>query len=975
MAGNGRVAWPAGWRIAIRLARRDIQVHRGRSALVMTMIALPVALMVFWVTSYATSQVSVAERPEAVMGSGAAQFVYTGPRTLRQSPDGSVLSQCDGAQVSSGGDFGIPFGVEARRSSPGVPCEPATPIPGLQTGRDEAVPGGEVVAALTRLVGAPVVPYGFTSAALGADYGYANTTVLVADARDEAFRGMVDLTSGRWPENPREVVVTESGAAAGLPTSGDITSSTLTGNLGTDRLTVVGTATAPKGPSGSFGLVIPGTDDHFFVDRYIVTGSGPFTWEQVGRLNDYGLLVVSRAVLADPPGVADRIPGISTPATGDLGGLAVVAAIVMLVVSSLIAGPAFAVMASRQRRVLALVAANGAAGSALRQSMLAQALLLGAGAIVLGVIAGLAAAAVLVRTGWRFVPEGFGPFEVPVWSVLGIAAVGVLACVVSAVVPARRLGELEVARALAGEVVAPAPRRSTPLLGGVLLAVGVVLCVLAVAVPAGAGTEGGTWLMLLMPAGISAVVAGALMLVPTVLVAAGRLGARLPVTARMAARDASRLRGRATSTVAAVMAGAIALSSLGLLLCSQDEYSRRHYIASAPFGFMQINAGPEAEGVKERVEAAVPGVIVHTVADLGYSGLPPTPGNEAAVTTSHDEGRAPVLGIARPGCDPRATSGFTEGSVYAGPCVAGEPGRGQYGVVTASPEDAAALFGLDAAAVDTLRQGGAVVPGDPSVVVDGRITLLAGEYRDVPDDPARSGWLDGPRLHPLPAVVAPPAGFRLHGQVVGVAITPQTARGIDRAGSPMWTHLAGPSDTASNGLSDEQAAAINRAAGTAYPDAVERGYQSSIIPLLWLLSALFALLTLVATLTATALAMGEARRDLGTLAAVGASAAIRRRFAAWQAGGLALLGTVFGLLAGAVPGVVLSLGITGAPSQQAVLDYSTQQITTNAARLLNGFVIVPWPPLLAALVAVPLVAAVFGALFAGRPVDMTRRGD
>ena len=67
-------------------------------------------------------------------------------------------------------------------------------------------------------------------------------------------------------------------------------------------------------------------------------------------------------------------------------------AVMLLIITALLVGPAFAVSAARQRRTLALAASNGASTAVLRRTVLAQALVLGTASALLGVLLGVAAA-------------------------------------------------------------------------------------------------------------------------------------------------------------------------------------------------------------------------------------------------------------------------------------------------------------------------------------------------------------------------------------------------------------------------------------------------------------------------------------------------------------------------------------------------------------------------------------------------------
>ncbi len=98
-------------------------------------------------------------------------------------------------------------------------------------------------------------------------------------------------------------------------------------------------------------------------------------------LNEYGLRVTSAAVLRDPPTVDELPADMRDSASGDASQMRLIVGLggaMLLVITALLVGPAFAVSAARQRRTLALAASNGASTPVLRRTVLAQALVLGA---------------------------------------------------------------------------------------------------------------------------------------------------------------------------------------------------------------------------------------------------------------------------------------------------------------------------------------------------------------------------------------------------------------------------------------------------------------------------------------------------------------------------------------------------------------------------------------------------------------------
>ena len=101
---------------------------------------------------------------------------------------------------------------------------------------------------------------------------------------------------------------------------------------------------------------------------------------------------------------------------------------------------------------------------------------------------------------------------------------------------------------------------------------------------------------------------------------------------------------------------------------------------------------------------------------------------------------------------------------------------------------------------------------------------------------------------------------------------------------------------------------------------VERGPEDALGLVLLLLGGLGAVLVLGGTLTATLLALSEARPDFGTLLAIGATPGIRRATAAAYAAAVGLAGALLGALAGLIPGIAIAFPLSpgaGRPAGRA----------------------------------------------------------
>lgn len=246
-----------------------------------------------------------------------------------------------------------------------------------------------------------------------------------------------------------------------------------------------------------------------------------------------------------------------------LGGLA-------LLETGLLAGAAFAVGARRSRRVGALLAVVGAESGTVASVLRRQGLLCGlVGAVgggLLGVGAGLAVVWSASARGVVLPPAG-----VPWPLVVAAMAIGVVSAFVAAWIPARVIASQNAWAAVRTTNAAPpAPSRAKAAYALVLVGVAVAATVAATVWLRSLRTlpEVETFFPVygfVLMASVTAVLIGVLMLIPMAVHRLGRAAGRLPLSLRLAARDADRNRGR-TVPVTAAMAAAAAIAVLALTM-------------------------------------------------------------------------------------------------------------------------------------------------------------------------------------------------------------------------------------------------------------------------------------------------------------------------------------------------------------------------------------------------------------------------
>ncbi len=886
--------WLREWRLPLLMARRDAFRARGRSLLVLTMIALPVLAVTAADVVLQTQSVSAVESLDRRLGAADA-LVSTQPGVGRvaQAPDPDRIAFPTGAA--------------------GDPLTPAQVSAELDDARLIERRTGEI--------------------RFSTDQGVARAEGTELDLGDPASVGLFDLVSGRLPRSTEEVVVNRALADKG-PQIGD----RLELSGGTPSRLVVGIAESTTlrdhpvaaGALGSLGLA---TDN---LSSWLVAG-GPVTWDDVLRLNAAGATVLSRAVLLDPPPVQAQASEVRQMSGGgvDRTWLTVVVLVVVMALIEvvLLAGPAFAVGARRQSRTLALLAATGGTPRQARRVVLAGAVVLGVTAALLGAVLGVILAYGAIPLLQRRSAMWFGPFEVPWLQLAGIMAFGVSSALLAAVVPAHIASRQDVVAVLAGRRGDRAPSLRSPLVGLLLLGLGVAGAV------AGATRTSGE---LLIAASAILSVLGMILLIPVLLAGLARVSGRLPLTLRYAVRDAARHRTRTVPAVAAVAATVAGVVALGIATTSDAYENEQTYVPSTTSGVGVLTSygqRPDWPALRALVEREAPGATVHQI-----NGLPQGDESEGAT----------YLRIVRPGTEEAFRTNY--GAVLGSDLLVSDDvlPPGLVGVSTASADRAASA----------LRAGGLVVFTDeaaPDTTVP--VTAIAQTFASVGD-----GSEGQERSVDLPAtlVQVPPSNGP---QAV---LSSQAAKALGVPTSLVGLALDGTD------LTEAQESSIAEGSAGISPSAyfrVERGFRAEdstrIVQLV--LAGLGAVLMLGGTLTATFLALSDARPDLATLSAVGASPRRRRGIASAYAIVVGLVGAVVGAVVGFIPGIAITYPLTTVGSFVTADEGGTFVAGTGSGT--GPFLDIPWLLIAGVVLLLPIATALIVGLAARSRLPLVRRVD
>jgi putative ABC transport system permease protein len=915
----------ASWRVALRIARREAARAKGRSALVLVMLAIPVLGLAFAAVSWDMFTLTPDERADRAMGTADARITWPFAGPLRQDASGDVTFTMPGT-TPAGPDLG-----DAAQ---------------VQTALAGKLPAG------TRML-----PIRRGEIAMHTAGGLGQITTIALDATDPLARGFVSVVSGRAPQSATEIALTRQA----LTRTGASIGGTVAFRDDQRAYTVVGQVEFGSSLA-QFALISPDSPAaaHLGDPGFLVDTPQPVTWADVQALNNHGIVVVSRAVLRDPPSAADLglpyglDPGVDPQLS--LGGVVLGFSILEII---LLAGSAFAVGARRRRRQLALIAASGGEPRHIRRIVLGDGIVLGTAGAVVGLLVGvptaLLARPLVEEYVWHARAGGYRFFPTALAGIVALAVVtGVLAATVPAFVTARQ----DVVESLAGRRGITRSRKRWLALGLAMTAIGTA------AVAYGASTIS----INVLTVGFIVGELGLVLCTPTLVGLIARLGGRLPVPLRISLRDTGRNRAAAAPAISAVMAVVASAVALGLYEDSARAMSMAAYWPDLPEGTVAVYIGgsePDSSAtnrarVLEVVNEVLPGAQVLDLPVVGCRDVDPDTGagldpDHTGMTNCEVEAQMPAeracpylrmlnsgpLSIAdmrAAARDRRCDNAFHDvsgGFRMGGPPI--DDGTSVAALTGASEEDAAW-----AAAV---LRGGGVVVRDARYIVDGRVTFAVADRQGGALDPVTATHISFPAYLLKTGV---PAG--------GPILSPQAA-----AQAKLHTISSGLIVVPERPPTQEQEDALNlrlEALGTSA--IVERAPDPEEDPRLLLLTVAAALIAVGATAVATGLAAADRRADLSTLAAIGASPRIRRLLSLSQSG---LIGGV-GAVLGAAAGLGAAIAILVALNQRYDAMWPMPAVMP---------IMVPWSILAIAVLGVPAVAMLGAGAFTRSSLPIERR--
>lgn len=945
-----------GWRAAFRIARRDALRAKGRSALVVAMIALPVLGVTAADLTYRSALPTAAEELTADLGAADALFTDQGlgPVPLWQMPDGVMWQTPENAPEPPPEDERKPVDVAATFPK------------GSRSLTEQSVP-----------------------ASVTTRHGITDTQITELAVADPLVRGRVELTEGAYPRAEDEMAATEAFlAASGLSVGDRVTVRgpqqvyTLTGAVelpaelkNRSLFAVPGAVIAPwqKAAEGDSEILPPQASGL----RWLVQGppGAGVTWPDILAANEKGVVVRARQVVLDPPPNSE-VPMAAhaqswTSSRTELTAAALTVASMALLEIVLLAGPAFAVGARRSRRQLGLVGSCGGTRGQVRAVVLAGGAVLGGVGAIVGVGAGFGLTVLFRPMIEEFSGRRFGELTVQPWEILAIAVLGLVTGVLAALAPAIVAGRQSVLESLTGRRGSRRSSRVLPIVGTVVLAGGV-------AIAAYGGLSGSTKLV---AAGSVLAELGLLGCIPVIVGCLGRLGRRLPLTPRIALRDAARNRGRTAPAVAAVMAavaGSVAIATYTASTSAEQAYNHQPNLTAGTAALTVSDTAEKADLYRARAAVEQHYPVSGSPAGLGRVWA----GSDCSVYYEEEDGCG-TLEIVKPTGEGHSCPLKGKGARELALRISAEEHKRlmkspacmdeNYTMITFGYNDDKIVVG-DAALLtsyvklDDPKAAKALAAGTPVLLnsayaKDGEITLKARhlynerdkENRDRHPGEART-TTDRLKVYVAPDSYAATPGIRM--------IMPQ--RTVDRLGlhsqeiGSIYTLGREPTDAERQAVD----AALEQAGRHAYAWTANSADPRDDAVTLLILALFAGVVTLGAAAITTGLSKADAEADLTTLNAVGAPPGVRRSLSGFQCLVVALTGVLLGTVAGIVPAVALRL---------TDLREALKAMRADPMQSAYTPIVMPWPTIALLALVVPVLAGLLAAALTSSRQKLARR--
>ncbi|MEV0274966.1 FtsX-like permease family protein [Streptomyces sp. NPDC050610] len=975
------------WRAALRIARRDALRAKARSALVVAMIALPVLAVAAADVIYRSGSPTRAETVDRSLGAADARFTDGGfgPVPLIQTPNAQRHGRPADYQHHDDSDSGGDTDADGDVFRDGDGVEDADEDEN-SNGESSIAPIDhrpvDIPAALPP--GARVVTSQDVDGLVHSAHGLKRSTIRELRAADPMMRGKVRLNRGVFPSGSDEMAATR----AYLESSG-LHVGSRTKVKGLNRVfRITGELELPGQLRGEVLFADPGAviapwraqakrdavaaPPHPSDKEYYVTTKGHgVAWSDVLAANRRGAVVYSRQVALKPPPEAE-VPAVRIMNLGSGSGydgsygetdlvswrnayLAAVGALALLEIV-LLAGPAFAVGARRSRRQLGLVGVCGGDRGQVRAVVLAGGVVLGGAGAVLGVAGGIGLTALCRPLVEQWAGRRFGAIDIRPLELLAIGATGLLAGVLAALAPAVVAARQSVLTSLTERRGVRRSSRTLPVLGLAALLLGVGLAVVA----ALTGLDS-----LFVAVGSVIAELGVLALVPAMVGACGRIGRGLPLTPRLALRDAARNRGRTAPAVSAVLAAVAGTVAVATYSVSQQAEERFGYVPSLKprTVALMVDAYADQGGHPEKALPALRRTVER---------LLPVSGGRADVERvwaggdcySREAVECGSIELVRPKGNECPLRGPAGARIAAGLSAAEHrqlmrtprcvDSDGAYSMIGGIDDrmvvgDASLLrnyVGLrDPAAERALAEGKPVLL-NPAYARHGRLTLKITGLHSGPTGPRQ----DQKPTHVSLAAYTAPAAYA-GTPSIRLVLPPSLAHRLGLHTAPAGSFYP-MSRTPTR--AEQQRAETELAHGDAATDLyVERGYPATDNAALLVLAVFAGIVTIGAAAIATGLAKADAEADLTTLGAVGAPPRVRRLYTGLQCAVVAGMGVLLGTVTGVLPAVALRLS----DGQHALAHLRRNPMASTYTPIE-----LPWPTLAALAVGVPVLAGLLAAL-------------